>query len=58
LAAVGETGQAASDLRPSGKVLIEDRLIDVITEGDYVDAGTPIEVLRVEGNRVLVRKII
>lgn len=53
----GQHGIAESDLRPSGKVRIDDRLMDVITEGDYVEAGTPVEVLRVEGNRIIVRKL-
>jgi membrane-bound serine protease (ClpP class) len=53
---IGATGVAESDLRPAGKVLMDNRLLDVITEGDYVEAGSPIEVLRVEGNRIVVRK--
>ena len=52
---VGEEGVAESDLRPSGKVLIGKRLLDVVTEGDYVLAGTPIEIIKIEGNRIIVR---
>ena len=54
---VGAAGVAESDLRPSGKVLINEQLVDVITEGDYVPAGTRVEVLRVEGNRIIVRRL-
>lgn len=54
---IGARGVAESDLRPSGKVLLQDRLRDVITEGDYVEAGSAVEVLRVEGNRIIVRKV-
>lgn len=57
LPAVGTRGVAESDLRPSGKVLIDHQLVDVITEGDYVNAGTPIAVVKVEGNRVIVRRV-
>lgn len=53
---VGLRGTAESDLRPSGKVIIENRLVDVVTEGDYITAGTAIEVVKIEGNRVVVRK--
>jgi membrane-bound serine protease (ClpP class) len=56
-AAVGDEGRAESDLRPSGKIKIGDRLFDVITEGDYVEAGSQVEVLRIEGNRMIVRKL-
>lgn len=52
---LGMFGVAESDLRPSGKVRINDQLVDVVTEGDYVDAATPVEVIRVEGPRVTVR---
>lgn len=54
---VGAQGIAESDLRPSGKVLIDERLLDVITEGDYVEAGSRIEVLSAVGNRIIVRKV-
>jgi membrane-bound serine protease (ClpP class) len=53
---LGEVGVAESDLRPSGKVLIGQRLLDVVTEGDYVTAGTPIEIIKIEGNRIIVRR--
>lgn len=54
---VGEQGVAESVLRPSGKVLFDKRLVDVVTEGDYLDPGTPVEVIRREGNRIVVRKV-
>lgn len=54
-ATVGLQGVAESDLRPSGKAMLEGRLFDVITEGDYVEAGRAVEVLRIEGNRIIVR---
>jgi membrane-bound serine protease (ClpP class) len=54
---VGEQGVAESVLRPSGKVLFDQRLVDVITEGDFLDPGTSVEVIRREGNRIVVRKL-
>jgi membrane-bound serine protease (ClpP class) len=30
--------------------------VDVISEGEYIDAGEPIVVVRVDGNRVVVRR--
>lgn len=53
----GDTGVCESDLRPSGKVLIGDRLVDVITEGDYVERGSQVAVIRIEGNIITVRKL-
>ncbi|MFN3190148.1 MAG: NfeD family protein [Aureliella sp.] len=53
---LGMAGTADSDLRPSGKVRIADQVVDVVTEGDYVTAGTPVEIVRIEGNRITVRR--
>ena len=53
---VGLTGRAQTTLRPAGKALLDGRLVDVVSDGGYIDTGTPIEVVRVEGNRVIVRE--
>jgi membrane-bound serine protease (ClpP class) len=53
---LGRPGLASSPLHPSGLALIDGRRIDVISEGDYIDAGEPIVVTRVDGNRIVVRK--
>ena len=50
----GEQGVASSYLRPSGVAIIGDRRIDVLTEGEFIAAGTPIRVTRVEGSRIFV----
>lgn len=51
------TGTSLTPLRPSGSVDIDDRPVDVVTDGQYVDAGTKVRVVRVEGNRVVVEPI-
>ena len=55
--AAGARGTAVSPLRPAGIADIGGARIDVVTEGDYIDADEPIEVLRVDGNRVVVRHV-
>lgn len=55
-ALTGATGVALSDLRPAGVAEIEGRRTDVVTEGEYVAAGEPVEVLRDEGYRRVVRR--
>jgi len=52
---VGHTGTALSDLRPAGIAEVDGHRIDVVTEGDYLAAGSAIEVLRDEGYRRVVR---
>jgi membrane-bound serine protease (ClpP class) len=53
---VGQQGIAQSDLRPAGFALINGHREDVITEGGMINKGTPITVVQVAGNRIVVRK--
>ncbi len=52
---VGRSGLAITDLRPSGTVDIDDERIDVFTSGEYIEKGSAIEVVEVQGSRVRVR---
>lgn len=52
---VGRTGRAVTDLRPSGTASFEDERLDVVTEGEFVKAGTTITVVRSDGYRHVVR---
>jgi membrane-bound serine protease (ClpP class) len=54
-ALIGHQGFASSFLRPTGVAAIDGRRIDVLTEGEFVSAGTPVVVTRVEGARIFVR---
>ncbi|MDD5198854.1 MAG: NfeD family protein [Terrimicrobiaceae bacterium] len=50
----GMVGVARSILRPAGKAEIGGVFVDVVTEGEFLDAGTPVRVTMVEGSRVVV----
>ncbi|HSH78172.1 MAG TPA: hypothetical protein VLA19_06540, partial [Herpetosiphonaceae bacterium] len=52
----GAMGVALSDLRPAGLAEIAGARVDVITRGDYIDAGDVIEVILDEGYRRVVRR--
>ena len=54
---VGSVGAALTVLRPAGKARINGRLMDVVSDGPFVDAGQAVEVVRVNGNRVVVRAV-
>ena len=54
---VNREGEALTPLRPSGSVEIDDRPVDVVTDGEYVEAGARVRVVRVEGGRVVVERI-
>lgn len=53
----GQTGIAMTDLRPAGKATFDGTdLVDVITDAPGMIArGAEIEVVRKQGNRVIVR---
>ena len=53
--APGMQGTAQTTLRPSGKACFADHIVDVITEGEFVAAETPITVIQKDGMRVVVK---
>lgn len=54
---LGQVGTAVSMLRPSGTAKFGDRFIDVVSEGDFLPPGTPIQVVEVEGTRIVVKRV-
>ncbi len=54
---LGKRGVARSTLRPAGIASIEGRRINVVTQGEMIRRGRPIEVVQVEGNRVVVAEL-
>jgi membrane-bound serine protease (ClpP class) len=52
---LGRTGIALSPLRPAGVAQIDGERVDVVSDGTFIDAGAAIQVIRVEGNRIVVR---
>jgi len=50
-------GEALTVLRPSGTALINDKKIDVVTDGDFIDKGSKIKVVEIEGSKIVVTKI-
>jgi membrane-bound serine protease (ClpP class) len=53
----GKKGKTVTILRPSGIAEIDGSRYDVVSEGVFIQPDVPIEVLKVEGSRVLVRRI-
>ncbi len=50
-------GISVTDLRPAGIAEISMTRLDVVTDGEYIEANTPIVVTGVTGNRIIVQKI-
>jgi membrane-bound serine protease (ClpP class) len=54
----GKKGIAHTVLRPSGRVLIDDQVLDAHTRGEYIEKGTSIEVVSQEGATLQVRQLL
>lgn len=52
---LGKIGVAVSPLRPSGIIDLDGARVDVVSEGSFVNRGEEVEVIRVDGNRIVVR---
>jgi membrane-bound serine protease (ClpP class) len=53
---IGKRGIAVSPLRPSGIAAFDGERVDVVSEGVYIEAGAAIDVIHVDGNRIVVRQ--
>ncbi len=56
-ALLGAIGVAATPLRPAGKVKFGDDFVDVVAEGSYIPPGARVQVIEVEGYRVVVKEV-
>ena len=54
---LGFDGAAVTTLRPAGVAQLGSERFDVITEGEFIQAGEPVKVVRVEGRKIIVRKV-
>lgn len=52
---LGRRGTTVTPLRPIGRVRFGSDEVDVMTEGEYVDSHQEVEVMTVEGPRIVVR---
>lgn len=54
---IGLSGDALTDLRPSGTAIFEGKRYDVVTQGDYIVKDSKIEVIETEGSKIVVKKL-
>ncbi len=54
---LGKTGEVVTPLRPSGIAIIEEKRIDVVSEGNFLNRGTKVKVVNVSGSRIVVRAL-
>ncbi len=53
---LGKTGVTDSECRPSGFALIDDQRYDVVSSGEMISDKTPIQVIEIEGNSIVVEE--
>ncbi len=53
---VGRTGVTLNQLRPAGTARFGDDRRDVVTSGEFIDAGVPVQIIEAHGNRIVVQK--
>jgi membrane-bound ClpP family serine protease len=54
---VKDVGETVSALRPIGKAEFGDRTFEVRTIGNYVEAGTKVEITKIDNNKIFVQPI-
>lgn len=54
---VGDWGRSESLLRPAGRAVFSGRSYDVVSDGEYIDAGRQVKVIEIAGNRIVVSGI-
>ena len=53
---MGKQGNSVTNLRPAGIALIDGKRLDVVTDGEYIEANTSLIVTGVTGNQIIVEK--
>jgi len=53
---VGQTAIAHTPLRPAGILTLDNQRIDAVSDGTYIEAGSSVRIVQVEGNRVVVEE--
>ena len=53
---LGQTGKALSALRPSGLALFEEKRLDVVSRGEYLEKGCPVIIIAIRGNQIVVKE--
>lgn len=53
---MGKEGISSTPLHPAGIAEFHGERVDVVSEGELIDAGVTVKVVKVDGNRVVVRR--
>lgn len=54
---MGRCGRALTPLRPAGTADFDGERLDVVTEGGFIQQGSLVKIVAVEGARIIVREV-
>lgn len=54
---VGDVGEVVSRLRPAGKARFNDAIVDVVATGEFLEKGTRVAIITINGSRVVVKQL-
>lgn len=54
---VGQKGVTITKLRPAGTILINNQKIDAVSESEFLEKDTKVEVIKVTGTSIIVKKL-
>ncbi len=52
---LGRVGTATTVLRPAGKIELDGKVLDAVSESEFIEPGKPVRVTSVSGGRIVVR---
>ncbi|MEO0413411.1 MAG: NfeD family protein [Verrucomicrobiota bacterium] len=52
----GWKGEATTDLRPAGKGKFQGKLLDIVADGEFIEKGASLVVIKHEGSRIVVER--
>lgn len=54
---LGKKGITTTTLRPTGKVAFDNKELDVLSSGEQIESEVFVEVIKVEGSKIIVRRV-
>ncbi len=54
---VGMQGETITKCLPSGKARFDDKIFEVHSLSEAIDPNTPVEIIKIEGNKIIVKPI-
>lgn len=54
---LNRTGRTLTLLRPAGRAVFGDEIVDVVTEGEFIDKDKLVRVIEIKGNHIVVTQV-